>query len=323
MSSTVPNQSEGVYSNPAATDLNSLALSLRPMSPYPRIFDNNQEAFNLSCNVQRITYEDVETIVYQLQENLIETMRMVPPSRCQTCDSSSYDASTESRIESAIRDCVKSALETWTRGYETNTSSHTDMHITDSHDSHQYLRSEMTAQSSGIFSDITETQSELSDTLPAVSNLCHNRSIDVSLTELPRSIESTCSEPSHMPPNLSLDMDQDKSESRVFNASNNKDWKKHRSILEHLYMVENKPLAEVRSFMAEQHNFNPTPKQYRYQFGVKWGWKKYNANPSPQRHADPFPISFSTDEAMLKTNRKKRKMLGCLDVYGSAKDISW
>ena len=77
-----------------------------------------------------------------------------------------------------------------------------------------------------------------------------------------------------------------------------------------------------------------SPKQYRYQFGVKWGWKKYNANspsrPSPnifkatspafnggnnslERSGDPCLVSFEAYDAIPGAGRKKRKRLPHLD----------
>lgn len=45
---------------------------------------------------------------------------------------------------------------------------------------------------------------------------------------------------------------------RAIQSMSNKYWEKHKPILERLYMVDNKPLTEVQSFMEEQHNFKAT-----------------------------------------------------------------
>ncbi|KAF2965832.1 hypothetical protein GQX73_g7738 [Xylaria multiplex] len=53
-------------------------------------------------------------------------------------------------------------------------------------------------------------------------------------------------------------------------------WDKYKTILKRLYVEEDHPLPIVVKIMEEKYGFVATRKQYRYQFGERWGWKKYN-----------------------------------------------
>ncbi|KAI0537373.1 hypothetical protein GGR58DRAFT_472264 [Xylaria digitata] len=53
-------------------------------------------------------------------------------------------------------------------------------------------------------------------------------------------------------------------------------WNKYRDVLKKLYVDDGNPLPIVVKTMEEKYGFVATIKQYRYQFGERWGWKKYN-----------------------------------------------
>ncbi|KAI1116837.1 ankyrin repeat-containing domain protein [Nemania sp. NC0429] len=51
------------------------------------------------------------------------------------------------------------------------------------------------------------------------------------------------------------------------------DWERHKAIILQLYMVENRPLSQVITYMQEKHNFAMTKHKYHSQL-KKWGAKK-------------------------------------------------
>ncbi|KAI0514609.1 hypothetical protein F5B22DRAFT_224717 [Xylaria bambusicola] len=89
--------------------------------------------FNLSVYIKNIgdtsyerrqmPQEDLETILLQLQNDLIETVRMVRPSRDRLGHRSLDDESTEGGIELAIKTCINSCLSKWSPPSKRNSSS--------------------------------------------------------------------------------------------------------------------------------------------------------------------------------------------------------
>ncbi|KAI8635044.1 hypothetical protein F5Y19DRAFT_470094 [Xylariaceae sp. FL1651] len=61
-------------------------------------------------------------------------------------------------------------------------------------------------------------------------------------------------------------------------------WEKYKPSLEYLYLKRNLSLPVVMQEMLEKHKFSATAKQYRYQLGEAWGWKKYQQSTRISRH---------------------------------------
>ncbi|KAI1133214.1 hypothetical protein F5Y10DRAFT_131455 [Nemania abortiva] len=59
------------------------------------------------------------------------------------------------------------------------------------------------------------------------------------------------------------------------NSQEQKFWEEHKKKLRELYVTDDLPLKQVMEKMKEVSDFQPTEKQFRYQFGVIWGWRKY------------------------------------------------
>ncbi|KAI1146146.1 hypothetical protein F4825DRAFT_441582 [Nemania diffusa] len=92
--------------------------------------------------------------------------------------------------------------------------------------------------------------------------------------------------------------DQDTGESAPRKGSRGakRDWDKYHDILYKLYKLEEKPLPVVMKIMEDDLDFKATVKQYRYQLGEKWGWKKYGQNdnkPSATRNGKRQPHTSS------------------------------
>ncbi|KAI0159758.1 hypothetical protein GGR57DRAFT_437178 [Xylariaceae sp. FL1272] len=60
-------------------------------------------------------------------------------------------------------------------------------------------------------------------------------------------------------------------------------WGPHKRTLWRLYVKQKKPLPEVKRMM-EASGLKATNKQYRYQLGDKWGWKKYGQTQKPKKN---------------------------------------
>ncbi|KAI1419083.1 hypothetical protein F5Y12DRAFT_779755 [Xylaria sp. FL1777] len=197
-----------------------------------------------------MTQQDIRAIINQLETDIIERMRMIP---------APYDASSERVVESTIRSYIKSALERWAPESKTNSSSQAEEAVSllpaisdrDPNPLHK-----ATPQSSNALFDIPHTLSQLPNTCPETSNPKYNKDRPLRDILVTKSDEFASIYPRRIGKN---------------------GWKKHYPTLRRLYMEEQKDLATVMSIMAEKYNFKATPKQYRYQLGVKWNWKKYNA----------------------------------------------
>ena len=153
-----------------------------------------------------------------------------------------------------------SSLERWAPGHKPDRVYHAErsaLHVADVHDSPSCHPYETTAQSPSTLSDTPRTPPQLTDAFYGLSEL-RRHNLDSSRSELPVSIQSTSYESSCLRSNASLEIDLTEHGSQTVHSFTNRDWKQHKPTLEHLYMVENKPLAEVRSFMAEQYKFSPT-----------------------------------------------------------------
>ncbi|KAI0458551.1 hypothetical protein F5B21DRAFT_436039 [Xylaria acuta] len=250
--------------------------------------------------------KDIGTILCQLQTDLIEMVRVASPPRCQTCRSLSYSASAESSVESAIRRCVNNALKRWAPEFKTNSSSDAETSsplVADFPDRYQYPLLEATTNFPSTSSEILSTSSEVSNTSSEICNResYMSRHLDPRSGGLLGSINSPSSEPSNIRPTTSLNI------GRVETSDRGKRlyWEKQKDILYRLYVEEDKPLPVVMEIM-KGYGFCPTVKQYRYQLGEKWGWKKYNASALHQRPIKttdkervediiPFPRGWNED----------------------------
>ncbi|KAI1121876.1 hypothetical protein F5Y10DRAFT_255380 [Nemania abortiva] len=68
-------------------------------------------------------------------------------------------------------------------------------------------------------------------------------------------------------------------------------WEKYKGTLYQLYVKEDLAMKEVIKVMNEIHGFKASVKQYRYQLGEKWGWKKYNGS-STKHGLGPEPAEI-------------------------------
>ncbi|KAI0426843.1 hypothetical protein F5Y09DRAFT_345286 [Xylaria sp. FL1042] len=106
-------------------------------------------------------------------------------------------------------------------------------------------------------------------------------------------------------------------------------WGQYHAILQGLYMTNNLPLPDVMKTMKEKYDFEATVKQcrstyltvnersYRYQFTVKWGWKKYNQGgmrPTKgrgRRRRSRNPSNASEEELIGSSNESE---IPCRDI---------
>ncbi|KAI1171579.1 hypothetical protein F4777DRAFT_582777 [Nemania sp. FL0916] len=136
------------------------------------------------------------------------------------------------------------------------------------------------------------------------------------------------------------------------------DWERYKTILWKLYMEEKKPLGAVMEIMASDHSFVATQKQClidlsgcpiaikikhailgfadvlltriadRYQFGVKWEWKKYNQNDSKQALAPNTGLQQYGSLNGIQRNSMGDglpdfKSLSVLRKDGTKENLSW
>ncbi|KAI0969770.1 Clr5 domain-containing protein [Xylaria arbuscula] len=240
-------QSSQTSSRAAGMDADPRPGSVRSASPCTRIIDNAidtsfHNAIDASCKTQQMTREGIKAVLYQLQKNLIESVRMVLALGDQTCQTSPHEANVESSIETAIKQCVNSTLERWILDSNTDSSPQVE---------------KSTLHNVGISDSYLSPVHKATTEPPSTSSDLPNTALQM---------------PDECPPDASL-TDQAALRRRARKAN----WENHRDNLHRLYIREQKPLPDVIRIMADRYGFKATPKQYRYQIGSKWSWKKYNA----------------------------------------------
>ncbi|KAI1357208.1 hypothetical protein F5Y08DRAFT_219446 [Xylaria arbuscula] len=237
----------------------------------------------MSAHNTEMTQDDIETVLHQLKKDLIEAVRKAQTPVDQMVHTLPHEANAESSVEIAIKRCVNSALERYTAKSDTISSSQISaptLPLICSSNTHQSSSDELTMRPSEISSDQSDTSGQLPNTSPEVSISHRNRPLSPLPSTLQSSIKSTSNETPNTCSTASSVENHDDTASRKQARTDQYIWSCHKQTLNRLYMVEKRPLNHVREIMAKEYNFKPTAKQYRYQLGVKWGWKKYNHLPN-------------------------------------------
>ncbi|RWA05976.1 hypothetical protein EKO27_g9135 [Xylaria grammica] len=153
-------------------------------------------------------------------------------------------------------------------------------HITGTSDNVPSALPEATTEFPYTCFNIPSTVSPQSTTEAPDTQLFDMESLNYLRGALSGSIDSTSPEPFNTGLAASMEIDPYEPASQASRRPTKKEWDKYRPILERLYIEEQLPLFEVIKIMEEKYHFFRTTKQYRYQLGEKWGWKKYKANTS-------------------------------------------
>ncbi|KAI0096448.1 Clr5 domain-containing protein [Nemania sp. FL0031] len=213
-----------------------------------------QDTFSTS---QTVTQTDIRMILFQLQTDLIKTLQPKLPPELQ------------GNIEASIRTCVDSVLCKWAP--------------IDSSASEPPLPARTESPCSDTSSFCPDLLRALSGSHILISDFFNpkplkprpfTQSADVSAAD------TTSPVPSHDNPGLKTSSTPERSErtDRPERQSGRAKWDKYKDVLCRLYVEENLPIQEVMKIMKERHGFSASVKQYRYQIGEKWGWKKYNGS---------------------------------------------
>ncbi|KAI0419747.1 Clr5 domain-containing protein [Xylaria grammica] len=264
-----------------SSEPNSRPGSVRSSSPHTSIEDSDTDGVDESYELQRTTH--IYQLLYQLQDDLIAAVRMIPPAQGQTSYPSSHDACAKSSVESAIKKCFKNALERWSFGSQPESSGQVEAsasRIAGTPDNAPSAPHEVTTQFPNTCFNIPSTVSPQSTTEAPNTQPFDMELLNYLRDAVSGSIDSTSPEPFNAGLAASVEIDPYEPASRASRRPSKKEWDKYRPILERLYIEEHLPLFEVIKIMEEKYHFFRTTKQYRYQLGEKWGWKKYKANTS-------------------------------------------
>ncbi|KAI1284205.1 Clr5 domain-containing protein [Xylaria sp. FL0933] len=301
MSSPDSNQMQQTSAHTTGTITESRLEPIRLVSPCTEVFETVRErgdagTTNASNKSQLTIQQDITTILRQLETDLLEAVRMVSAPRCHTV---SYTTRAEHDIESVIKECVNNALTRWAPDIATSLSPAAEESLAIAADLSDWSLCCLTEGTPNLLSpsfEIPITSSEAPATSAEV--LSASESIDQE--------SHTDHDPPFWPGEPLDSGDRTSSESRdihykTASTAENVEftdrhrgrakrdaWEQHRPVLRRLYVDENQPLPDVMRTMRENYNFGPTVKQYRYQLGSKWGWKKYNQGTAkgPSRQPD-------------------------------------
>ncbi|KAJ8129370.1 hypothetical protein O1611_g4265 [Lasiodiplodia mahajangana] len=219
---------------------------------------------DVTTNPQRsaITQTDIRIILFQLQMDLIQTLQPSLPPELR------------GNIESAVRTCVDSTLNKWAPI-----------------DSLSTPEPSLPARAESPCSDASSLDQGLLLALSQSHLLSNDFFGPKTLKPVPLTqpvkgsiaVHTTSPIPSHNYPEASSTPGRVAHTDRTERQSGRVKWDKYKDILCQLYVEENLPIQEVMKIMKERHGFSASVKQYRYQIGEKWRWKKYNGSAAKNR----------------------------------------
>ncbi|KAI1175831.1 Clr5 domain-containing protein [Nemania sp. FL0916] len=238
-------------------------ISTNNDSPFDHAQSESSHVRN-KASTRSVTQKDLEFILHRLQDDLIAVIHTIIPYACSNCRESWYgSSSSDSSLETAIKSCVESTLNSWTPIPETNS-----------------------LESSNIlwYTGISESNSNLLPIHDLGLTRYHGspeefrRPIDLGRTmDSDQLIVPTDNRATESPDHRGKTAPDTKQANPPLKTSR-LDWEKHKDILRKLYCEENKTLSEVRMTMDKKYSFRATTRQYRYILGGKWGFRKYNLN---------------------------------------------
>ncbi|KAI1738426.1 hypothetical protein F4680DRAFT_449859 [Xylaria scruposa] len=273
------------------TDSVTYPQPVRSPSPCTGFIESNQgPRDHFIKNTSNITTQtDIGYILRQLQTDLIRAALSVLPPRCEACRSLPDSAAADHLLQSAISECINNALRKW--------APESDIKLPVALDAKD--KAPLSAPEAPMWhiddadADVLLQPDHLDDDFDDLFDFGY---ASEPLFEMPREISNTSSEGPDISnrkpcrrPLGSTDVAAPEFVNIIPKASSSTgaeeipeprrgklNWNKYKRIIYRMYMEQDLNLPVVIRKMANEYGFMATVKQYRYQLGEKWKWKKYN-----------------------------------------------